>query len=50
MEVSTMDKQQLPDLLSDLEQELTRLGYAEGTMKFYRGRWKQLLNFAQKTR
>jgi len=43
-----MDKQQLPDLLSDLEQELKRLGYAEGTMKFYRGRWKQLINFAQK--
>jgi len=43
-----MDKQRLPDLLSDLEQELLRLGYTEGSMKFYRRRWKQLTEFAQK--
>ena len=43
-----MDKQQLPDLLSDLEQELLRLGYTEGSMQFYRRRWKQLTEFAQK--
>ena len=43
-----MDKQQLPDLLSDLEQELIRLGYAEGTMKLYQRRWEQLTEFAQK--
>ena len=43
-----MDKKQLPDLLSDLEQELMRLDYTEGTMKFYRRRWKQLTDFAQK--
>ena len=41
-----MDKQQLPDLLSDLEQELLRLGYTEGTMQFYRRRWGQLTEFA----
>ena len=43
-----MDKKKLPDLLSDLEQELIRLGYAENTMKFFQGRWKQLADFAQK--
>jgi len=43
-----MDKQRLPDLLSDLEQELLRLGYTEGSMKFYRRRWEQLTVFALK--
>ena len=42
-----MDKQELSNLLSDLEQELLRLGYTEGTMKFYRRRWQQLTEFAQ---
>jgi len=36
----------LEELLQDLEQELLRLGYVEGTMNFYRGRWKKLLSFA----
>lgn len=43
-----MEKQRLPDLLADLEQELLRLGYTEGSMKFYRNRWKKLMNFAEK--
>jgi len=43
-----MDKKQLPDLLSDLEKGLLRLGYAEGSLKLYRRRWKQLTEFAQK--
>lgn len=34
-------------LLSDLEQELLRLGYTEGSMKFYRRRWDMLLQFAR---
>ncbi len=38
----------LRKLLYDLEQELLRLGYTEGTMKFYRRRWGMLLQFARK--
>lgn len=37
----------LEELLRDLEQELLRLGYVEGPIKFYRGRWKKLLRFAE---
>lgn len=42
-----MQKKILTDLLADLEHELLRLRYTEGSMKFYRRRWKQLLAFAQ---
>ena len=38
----------LEELLQGLEQELLRLGYVEGTMKFYRSRWRKLLEFAEK--
>lgn len=41
-----MKKKLLTDLLCDLEQELLRLGYTEGSMKFYRRRWNQLKDFA----
>lgn len=34
-------------LIKDLEQEMIRLGYTEGTMNFYRRRWKKLLQFAK---
>ena len=37
----------LPELLEELEQELNRLGYTEATLKFYRRRWKMLLDFAK---
>jgi len=37
----------LEELLKDLEQELLRLGYVEGTMSFYQGRWRKLLKFAE---
>jgi len=37
----------LEELLQDLEQELLRLGYVEGSMKFYQGRWRKLLKFAE---
>jgi len=40
-------KQPLTELLNELEQELVRLGYTEGSMKFYRRRWRMLLQFAQ---
>lgn len=42
-----MHKKPLTELFSDLEQELLRLGYTEGSLKFYRGRWKMLLQFAE---
>ena len=42
-----MQKQPLINLLNDLEQELLRLGYTQGTMKFYRRRWQMLLQFAR---
>ena len=35
------------DLLRDLEQEMLRLGYVEGSMQFYRRRWRMLLQFAE---
>lgn len=41
-----MKKQSLVKLLYDLEQELLRLGYTKGSMQFYRGQWKNLLQFA----
>ena len=42
-----MQKEPLTKLLHDLEQEMLRLGYTEGSMKFYRRRWQMLLQFAQ---
>jgi site-specific recombinase XerD len=42
-----MQKKPLNELLCDLEQELLRLGYTNGTMQFYRRRWKMLLQFAK---
>jgi integrase/recombinase XerD len=41
-----MQKKPLVELLHDLEQELLRLGYTEGSLKFYRRRWQMLLQFA----
>jgi hypothetical protein len=41
-----MEKESLNELLQDLEQELLRLGYTEGSMKFYRNRWKKIVKFA----
>ena len=43
-----MEPQTLHELLTDLEQELLRLGYTEGSMTFYRGRWRKLREFASK--
>lgn len=42
-----MQKKPLVELICDLEQEMLRLGYSEGSMKFYRRRWQMLLEFAQ---
>ncbi|MCL1808587.1 MAG: hypothetical protein FWG42_02340 [Clostridiales bacterium] len=41
-----MQQKPLSTLLLELEQELVRLGYTEGTMKFYRNRWRKLMDFA----
>lgn len=43
-----MKNKSLIELLHDLEQEMLRLGYTNGSMQFYRRRWKQLLQFAHK--
>jgi integrase/recombinase XerD len=40
--------QTLIDLIRELEQEMLRLGYTKGSMRFYRRRWQMLLKFAQK--
>lgn len=42
-----MQKKSLSELIQDLEQEMLRLGYSEGSMKFYRRRWKMLLQFEE---
>jgi len=42
-----MQKKPLAELIHDLEQEMLRLGYSKGSMKFYRRRWQMLLDFAQ---
>ena len=42
-----MQKKSLKKLLQELEQELLRLGYTEGTMQFYRNRWKKIIQFAE---
>ena len=42
-----MQKKPLTELLHDLEQEMLRLGYTNGTMQIYRRRWQKLLQFAQ---
>lgn len=42
-----MERKPLALLIHDLEQEMIRLGYTEGTLNFYRGRWQKLLHYAQ---
>lgn len=42
-----MQKKPTKELLQDLEQELFRLGYTEGSMKFYSNRWQKILQFAK---
>jgi len=42
-----MEKKYLPDLISELEQELLRLGYTKGSMTFYHRRWNQLMAYAE---
>lgn len=42
-----MEKKYLPDLISELEQELIRLGYTKGSMTFYHRRWNQLMAYAE---
>lgn len=42
-----MQKKSFVELIHELEQEMLRLGYTEGSMLFYRRRWQMLLQFAQ---
>lgn len=41
-----MQRKPLKEVLQDLEQDLLRLGYTEGSMTFYRNRWRKLQQFA----
>lgn len=41
-------KKLLTELIHDLEQEMTRLGYSKSYMRFYERYWKKLLQFAEK--
>lgn len=43
-----MQKKPLPELIKELEKEMLRLGYSEGTMNFYCRQWRKILGFAQK--
>lgn len=43
-----MQKRPLKDLLKALELELIRLGYTEGSLNFYRNRWKKIIQYAEK--
>jgi len=42
-----MENQTLNELIANLEKELLRLGYSEGSMTFYKRRWQQLLAFSE---
>lgn len=42
-----MKKITLQELILNLEQELLRLGYSDGSMTFYKRRWEMLLEFAE---
>jgi integrase/recombinase XerD len=42
-----MQKLLLTELIHDLEQEMLRLGYSNRSMRFYRRRWRTLLQFAK---
>jgi integrase/recombinase XerD len=42
-----MQKKPLKELLQNLEKELLRLGYTEGSMKFYHNRWGKIIQFAE---
>jgi len=42
-----MQKRTIKKLTQDLEQELLRLGYTKGSLKFYKNCWKSLLKFSK---
>ena len=42
-----MQKQLLTELIHDVEQEMAQLGYSQRSMRFYRRRWRTLLQFAK---
>ena len=42
-----MKKKLLVTLISDLEKEMLRLGYTNGSMQLYRRRWRMILQFAK---
>jgi hypothetical protein len=42
-----MQNKSLKVLLKELEKEMLRLGYTDGSMNFYRNRWQKLTEFAE---
>lgn len=48
LEELVMEKKTLQELIFNLEQELQRLGYSKGTLKFYKRRWEMLLEYAER--
>jgi integrase/recombinase XerD len=42
-----MQKKPLKELIEDLDKELLRLGYAKGSMEFYRRHWRRVIKFAE---
>ena len=38
-----MEREPIKELVNRLEQELIRMGYAEGTLNYYRVNWKRIL-------
>lgn len=44
-----MQMKTLKELLRDLDQEMLRLGYTEGSLRFYHRRWRMLTEFAEES-
>lgn len=42
-----MQKKPLKELIQDLDKELLRLGYAKGSMEYYRRHWRRVIKFAE---
>lgn len=42
-----MQMKPLKELIQDIEQEMRRLGYTEGSLNFYQNRWRMLTKFAE---
>ena len=43
-----MERPTIKELVKNLENELVRMGYAEGTLKYYRANWKMIIDHFEK--